>query len=103
MEAGILGDNYIFADDPIFDLSDDDKLPADSLGNNHIFGIDNGYVLVRKHILDEYHMWRQSSMLQNYYYEIIFTGYDNDGNPLWQTTSLINAPLYPSYTTTNGQ
>ena len=59
-------------------------------------------MLVRELLLDECHMWRASGLLENYYYEAIFTGYDSDGNPLWQTTSLINAPLYPSYTTTNG-
>lgn len=87
-EIGIYQGNVIFRNDPLLEQSLFDRLPDDSsLYANGIFSWEDGYVIVRTYELDA---WPFSNPIMSYqpnYCQSIYTGYDANGVPLWQTVS----------------
>lgn len=81
-------------DDKLFAPKSSDRLPDIAeenafrkLYNVGVFDYETGYILVRAQYFG---WWKHNSPVRSYlpsYQELIVTAYDEDGTPLWQTTS----------------
>lgn len=94
IEAGVLG-QVIYRDNPIFTPTEGDKLPDKEYTESiAAYDTEDGYVLIRIHDLDKNcDMYVHGGLQDTPYSELIFTGYDKNGTPLWQTTSPVFGPL----------
>lgn len=91
---GYHNDMPVYSDNSIFDAHNTDRLPTERGPYNAfpysirgIFDFEDGYVIIRDHHFEYY---RFSPYMTSYipsYRELIITGYDSSGTPVWQTTS----------------
>lgn len=84
---GYLDGQPVFFKDPILTVSKKDTLPIDNIYTIGVFQQEDGYVILRKYAFGNYPYkdpYMSSSMS---YSQIIATGYDEEGTPLWQTVS----------------
>ena len=94
--VGIMDGKRYFPNDPIFTVHADDKLPdyydedgmlaAQRPGLRNIFSYGDGYVIIRSCNLLTRSDFYWSSWDLSGFKELIFTGYDSSGTPLWQFT-----------------
>lgn len=85
-KIGVYQGRDIYNDDPLLNQSSLDKLPdKDGLIPTAIFSWNDGYIIVRTYKMGA---WPFSNTLMSYqpsYTQIIYTGYDANGVPQWQT------------------
>ncbi len=75
-------------DDPMFQIKDADRLPekVSNFSYHCLIPWGTGYVILRKHWVEEY-AFSWSSSPPGSYWQIIATCYNASGQPVWQTTS----------------
>jgi hypothetical protein len=75
----------VFADDGILKTSRKDRLSkAEHTFISGIFDWEDGYVIVRTLNYDAYRYDHPLVSMQTYYDQLVITGYDFNGSPLWQ-------------------
>lgn len=91
---GYHGGQPINSDDPILDTHETDRLPNEKDRYGHLpysvqgfFDLEDGYVIIRDHRLDYSALSYPIASYVPSYRELIITGYDSSGTPVWQTTS----------------
>ena len=99
--VGVMDGKRYFPKDPIFTEHADDKLPENrdeqgklndqQLAPCDIFSYGDGYVIIRRHNLLTECDFYWSSWDYPRFKELIFTGYDSSGTPLWQFTAPYSA------------
>lgn len=85
--CGYIDGSPVFKGNSILSVSSKDQLPTDNIYSRAVFSYQDGYVVLRS--LD-FGYYPYSPIYASYcpsYCQIIATGYDNEGNPLWQTVS----------------
>lgn len=84
---GYLDGNAVFYRDSVLAVSDKDNLPSGKFRTMAVFPYECGYVILRNHLFGAYPYQDPSFSHQASYLQIVATGYDTQGNPLWQTVS----------------
>lgn len=76
----------VFYDDPILKISRKDNFPEGvTIGSSGIFDWEEGYVIVRTLNFDRYDYQNPLISMSPSYGQRVMTGYDAQGNPMWQT------------------
>lgn len=85
-QVGFYGDSVICSNDTLLSPRQGDRLPED-VRVEGIFTEDGGYVILREYTLAENPLSHPLTSYQTCYRQLIATGYDADGNVLWQSAS----------------
>ena len=81
----------VYIDDPILKIGKKDKFPKENgYGIAGIFDWQDGYVIVRYIGYEKYPYQHPLVSMSQSYGQTVMTGYDAQGNPLWQ----IVGPVY---------
>lgn len=76
----------IYDNDPILKSGNGNRLPSDT----HVEGLyacENGYVILRVYSLNDYPFSPPAMSYRMRYRQLLATGYDTEGKPIWQTVS----------------
>ena len=84
---GYLDGAPVFYGDDILAVSKKDSLPSNNIHSDAVYPYGDGYVVLRTHQFGAYPYQLPIQSYQSSYMQIIATGYDAEGNPLWQTVS----------------
>lgn len=84
--VGYYGDTVIYSNDSLLSTHKSDRLPQQTQVEG-IFTWDGGYVILREYTLAGYPLSHPLMSYQSCYRQLIATGYDADGNALWQTVT----------------
>lgn len=86
-ECGYHHGELLYTDDSILSPTSSDRLPEDGVNVEGIFDWEGGYVILRTYGLGPYPYSHIAMSYQPQYRQLIATGYDENGTPLWQTVS----------------